>query len=193
MARPSLKEERTEEILDAFERCVARSGIEGATLERVAEEAGLQRSLMRHYVGNRNQLIEALLDRFLKRSSHYSKALFKALPEEGRANALVRYLFDSYYSDSQFALVTLALLMAVQEHPELKPRLREWLVDFTEAFAQEIQRAYPDANSDDVLDVAAGIVGIYFNVESFTPLGSMSRLREASKNAAEKLLSTLQK
>ena len=38
MPRPSVKAERTEEILDAFERCVARYGVEGSTLERIAEQ-----------------------------------------------------------------------------------------------------------------------------------------------------------
>ena len=43
MARPSVKDERTEAILAAFERCVARHGVEGATLQRTADEAGLAR------------------------------------------------------------------------------------------------------------------------------------------------------
>ena len=34
MPRPSLKAQRSEEILDAYERCVARYGVEGATLEK---------------------------------------------------------------------------------------------------------------------------------------------------------------
>ena len=41
MGRPNLTEVRTSEILDAFERCVARFGLEGSSLERVAEEAGI--------------------------------------------------------------------------------------------------------------------------------------------------------
>ena len=38
MGRPSLTEVRTVEILDAFERCVARYGLEGSSLERIAED-----------------------------------------------------------------------------------------------------------------------------------------------------------
>ena len=54
MGRPDLTEVRTAEILDAFERCVARFGLEGSSLERDAEEAGMKRSILRHYIGNRN-------------------------------------------------------------------------------------------------------------------------------------------
>ena len=81
MPRPSVKTERTAEILDAFERSVARFGVEGSTLERIAEEAGLRRSLLRHYVGNRDDLLDALVERFLERSSREMDVLFAALPE----------------------------------------------------------------------------------------------------------------
>ena len=45
---------RRQEYLDAFEKCVARYGIEGATLAKIAEIAGLARPLVRHNVGNRD-------------------------------------------------------------------------------------------------------------------------------------------
>ena len=60
MGRPNLTEVRTAEILDAFERCVARYGLEGSSLERVAEEAGVKRSILRHYIGNRDEMITGL-------------------------------------------------------------------------------------------------------------------------------------
>ena len=80
MPRRSLKEERRSQILDAFEICVARYGVEGATLERVAEEAGLARPLIRHNVGNREDLLDALLERYLESSEHSMRQLLAALP-----------------------------------------------------------------------------------------------------------------
>jgi len=67
MARPSKAGERKQQILDAFERCVVRSGIQGVTLEKVAEEANLPRSLVRHFVGNRDDMVAAVYDRFMRR------------------------------------------------------------------------------------------------------------------------------
>ena len=43
MGRPSIKAERREQILDAYETCVARFGVGGASLEKIAETAGLAR------------------------------------------------------------------------------------------------------------------------------------------------------
>ncbi|MBW2389182.1 MAG: hypothetical protein JRG89_12185 [Deltaproteobacteria bacterium] len=68
MARPSKVEERREQILDAFERCVVQSGIQGVTLEHVANEAGLPRSLVRHFVGNRDDMVAAVFERFTRRA-----------------------------------------------------------------------------------------------------------------------------
>ena len=54
MARPRVTAERREEILAAFARCVARDGVEGASLQQVADEAGLARGLLRHHLGQRH-------------------------------------------------------------------------------------------------------------------------------------------
>ncbi len=191
MPRPSVKAERTEEILDAFERCVARYGIEGATLERIAEAAGLRRSLLRHYIGNRDELIEALTTRFIMRSDAQVKELFEELPTIGRATALLDILFDENYSDNHLALVAAALIAAAPNYPHLNARLRQWTHHFIEGVAEELQRALPTADSTACFETAAGISGIYFNVESLAPLGHMNALRSASKKAAERLIASL--
>ena len=81
LARPSKKIERTEEILEAYERCVVRFGVEGATLQRVADECGLARPLLHHYVGNREDLLEALVGRFTARSEADDAEYRQHLPE----------------------------------------------------------------------------------------------------------------
>ncbi len=57
MGRPSMAAERTEQIMQATARCLQKNGLAGTTLERVAEESGLSRSHVRHYVGNRDDLL----------------------------------------------------------------------------------------------------------------------------------------
>ncbi len=190
MARPSKKTERTEDILNAFERCAARFGIEGATLERVAAEAGLQRSLLRHYVGNRDDLINAMLERFLARSEREVDNLFESLPATNRATALINRLFD-YPGDTHFAQVAQALILAAPNYENLRPALRRWSLDFTQRIAAELESDC-GASKQDAYEVAAGIVGIYFNVESISPLGRMTKLCTASKKAATRLISSLQ-
>ena len=58
MARPERGEERREQILNAFEVCVGKKGLEGTTLSDVAREAGLPRPLLRHFMGNREEMVQ---------------------------------------------------------------------------------------------------------------------------------------
>ncbi len=62
MPRKSLKEIRSEQILAAYATYITRYGLEGATQERIAEPAGVKRLIFRHYLGNREEMIDALID-----------------------------------------------------------------------------------------------------------------------------------
>lgn len=191
MPRPSIKKERTEEILNAFERCVARYGLEGATLERIAEESKLQRSLVRHYVGNRGELIQAVLERFLSNSAQQMGSLTSSLPAVGSDKVLIDYLFDEQWSSSNVALVGSALVSAAANMPELALPLKNWVDEFVESIALLLNHTYSERSANECRVVATGIAGIYFNVESLQHLGNISLLREYSKKSALILLSSL--
>ncbi|WP_136657807.1 TetR/AcrR family transcriptional regulator [Nitratireductor sp. XY-223] len=191
MGRPSIKAERTAEILDAYEQCVARFGIDGATLERVAKQAGLARALIRHNVGNRDDLFDALVERFFDVSEQRIRDLVPALPDSGRARALVDILFDIRHSNDTHVLVAEALIAAAADRPVLAGRMKGWIADFIAAIASVLQEAYPGAAPDRVSAVATGVTGIYFNVDSLTMLGGMGELRRASKDAALMLVASL--
>ena len=69
MARPSIAAERREEILIAFEACALRKGFAATTLADVADEAGLPRPLVRHFMGNRAEMVTGLIERMVQRAS----------------------------------------------------------------------------------------------------------------------------
>ncbi|UTW45135.1 TetR/AcrR family transcriptional regulator [bacterium SCSIO 12696] len=191
MPRPSVKTERTEEILQAFERCVAQYGVEGSTLERLAVESGLKRSLIRHYVGNRDDLIKALLKRFLAESSRQTKELLDYLPEEGTAATLVEYLFDVQSSNNRYALVANALFSATVSNPYLAKPLQQSVNEFIDAIQDVLRALYFNSSKEDSYAVATGIVGIYFNMESLSALGDIDKWCAASKRSAHLLLKSL--
>lgn len=191
MPRPSLKKERRAAILEAYGRCVARYGVDGATLERTAEEAGLARALIRHNVGNKDELLEAFLDRFLGEASAETDALFASLPKGNRLPTMTKWLFDPQYSDAHEVSVTSALFTAAIERPALAKRLRRWTFEFIDAIRAELRRGHPKTDDAKLEAVATGIAAIYFNVDTLTPLGDTEQLREASEAAVNLLLSTL--
>ncbi|NKB45738.1 MAG: TetR/AcrR family transcriptional regulator [Alphaproteobacteria bacterium] len=191
MARPSKKDQRRAEILAAFETCVARYGVEGATLERVAEEAGLARALIRHNVGNRDDVLSAFVETFLNRSTHEVDEMISELPDTKQIDTLIDWLFDPAYSDPKVVVIYEALTTAAANDADLAKKLRKWAREFVAAINALLAKNHPRAKTKDLDAVAAGLTGIYFNVESMTLLGRMSDLREASKAAAIRLVQTL--
>ncbi len=67
MGRPRLTEQRGEQILDAFIALVGERGLHATTLDDVAAAVDLRRGTVRHFVGNREQLIVSAIDRLVIR------------------------------------------------------------------------------------------------------------------------------
>ncbi len=190
MPRPSIKAERRVQILDAFGRCLARYGLEGASLERVAEEAGLARALIRHNVGNRDQLVDAYIVSFLEQSRTQMETLLASLAESRRLEHLIELLFDPRYADGEATAVGAALLAAVELHPGLDAAMADW----NEAFVSSLEgllRTETQAGDDEIRSVAVGIAGLYSSAEAMAAIDRQGRLRTESGVAARRLLATL--
>jgi AcrR family transcriptional regulator len=69
MGRPSLADSRRAQILDAYEECVLQFGMEARSLEAIADQAGIKRSVVRHYMGNRAELRRAFVERIISRAT----------------------------------------------------------------------------------------------------------------------------
>jgi len=191
MPRPSVKTERKEQILDAYEACVARFGVEGASLEKIAKEAGLARPLIRHHVGNRDDLLDALVERFLRRSDISIDQMLKALPKTDTATVLIDLLFDPKFSNTQTVLVAESLIAAAQDNKMIAKKMRRWTKTFIKSIANVLTHSFPKTSEQKIHIVAVGVTGIYFNADSLTPLGNMTDIHTSSREAARLLLSTL--
>lgn len=192
MGRPKVTEQRVAEILDAFEICVADYGVEGATLERIAEQAGLARALIRHHVGNRDALLDRLVERFIAQAAQATLDFSDFLPSENRIEALLEGLFDAQYSNSHQMRVTSALLIAMKDRPELATALRSWTLDFIGFLEKELQQAFPEGDVKQVGIVAAGVATLYFNVDSIAAMGDMEAYRQNCVEASSLLVSSLE-
>lgn len=191
MPRPSLQTERKAQILSAMSRCVAKYGLHGATLEKVAKAAGLARALLRHNIGNREQLVDEFIDFYLQKSLEKTNALFDGLPAANRTHTLIDWLFDANYEDPESILIAEALIAAGAEDAILRQRMTEWTMAFVSRVELTLRQDFPSASSENLRASAAGIVGIYFNVASMSPLGDIPTLRAPSKQAALLLIESL--
>jgi len=67
MGRPSLREKRRAEIVNAFAQVLAEHGYEGATILAVAARAGIAPGLVHHYFHDKSELLSSLLDELVSR------------------------------------------------------------------------------------------------------------------------------
>lgn len=191
MGRPSVKKQRAAEILEAFGKCVCKYGIEGATLERIAEESGLARPLIRHHMGNREDLIDSLFAKFLLQANEMVVRIAEEVPEDRRVETLLKRLFDDWESDWELVLLAEAFVAYSGSNPEMGLAMGQWVNDFTNAVSKQFRKEFPAAEKKDLDAVATGVVGIFFNVNSLEPLGTIRKLRLFSKQAAARLIGTL--
>lgn len=193
MPRPSMKEQRTEEILDAFERCIVKVGLHGSSLEVIAEEANMKRSILRHYIGNRDEIIEALAERVIGRFGQETDELMRYLPEKNQPKALVELLF---YGAKEASVESLAVTEALQSVSAQNEKVRDlfanWLDQFVGTLSTVLERAYPQQKAKHCWAAAYGVASIYFSHEAMTPLNLPKKFERGAKDSALALVLSLE-
>jgi AcrR family transcriptional regulator len=192
MGRPNLTEIRTTEILDAFEHCVARYGLEGSSLERVAEEANMKRSILRHYIGNRDDLVNALAERVVTNFRTGLQAFFADTAERDRISRVLAFLFPNQPSGStESILVVEALIAAGDRYPNVRQLMLSYVEDLIQQISKELAAAYPAATNQRRWAVAYGIISICLNQESLAPLELPGKYLNAARSSARTLIQSL--
>lgn len=191
MARPNLKAQRREQIINAAMSCVAQHGVSGLTLDKVAKIAGVARPLIRHNVGNREQLVDAVTQHFIESSNEKMNQLTDHLPEGFPLTATIDYLFETNKSDIMLMLVAEALIAESTNDQKIAKVMHNWLIGFVKSLEVLAIQEFPEATKERCSIVATGITGIYFTVDSMTPIGGLSEFTGISKKAALMLLDQL--
>lgn len=84
--------------MQAFEACVLRKGLLATTLADVAEESGLPRSLVRYFMGNRDEMV----DRLIERQMQLAQSRLDAVRDDAGTMSVARLLdafFENLFSD----------------------------------------------------------------------------------------------
>lgn len=193
MGRPSNRDERYGQVMEAFVRCVARMGLDGATLSTIAREAGLTRPLIRHHLGNRDEMIQALQDYVLDQFDSAADELIAALPDAKPAHALINYLFSDQSDTSPDLVLAFAALTArACENDELRTNCRDSILRFEAQVTEVLQRNYLDASEINAQRAAHGIVALYYNTASLAALEMPTEWVNQSKAMAISLCKNLE-
>jgi AcrR family transcriptional regulator len=191
MGRKSLAEERRAEILAAFERCIVRYGID-VSLERIAEEAGVQRSLIRHYLGNREEVVEQLIERI---AAEYPRDLAACLtaPQVGTAAQMLDYLFSETVAAPDWdTLITAVVSTAQDRFPQAKQHIVEMMQAIIALVAARLEAFFPQAPPELCYEVAYSVLCLVQTNESMIWLGLQRRHTGMARASAEVLIRRLE-
>ncbi|WP_067811661.1 TetR/AcrR family transcriptional regulator [Actinomadura kijaniata] len=191
MGRPSLVEERRAQILRAAARSVARYGLAGSTQERIAGMAGMSRSHVRHYVGNRDDLIDALWDHVI---TPYFATMREAMagrePRE-RLRALVDYLFGPQMEHNEDDLVIEALITGAMHDVRLRGRIFDSYSRLEREVATAIREAVPGCDPAESLRSAYSLLCLAFGNSTLAALPFPASRRAGVKEQAMRMLTSL--
>lgn len=186
MPRPSLKTQRRREILEAYVSCVAQFGLEGATQERIAREAGVARPLLRHNLGNREDMVAALLQHVAAEFNSMTDQIAAAAPT---LPALIEIVFDpTHQTDARLNLAFQALSAASAGDPSMRAPLRDCLDRYVGLIARLTFEAAPHLPAAERDAIAQGVSAISMSLDAIAPLEPPEAWRLAAKRAALRLI-----
>ena len=191
MARPSMAPQRREEILDALEFCILENGIQASSLENIADKAGMKRTILRHYIGNRDDIICALSTRFCQNYARQWQEILAWLPTVNRADALIDTLFTIGSKEMiDVTIIGEALFSEAKRLPQVKQDQEDVMAEFISHLTDALTIEYPTASPEKIDLVSHGIYANYLLAESFLPLKLVNQVHKL-KHSAKLLCSSL--
>lgn len=170
MARPKISEERREEILEAFETCVVRKGFVETTLDDVAREVGLPRPLVRYFIGNRDDMVNCLIERILARGEARMNVILSQNKSFTPAD-ISDALFDQIFADGTTNIVIMELWHLSIRDEALRMRLASIYRRIVFEVSARIQGNAARKDANRALDVAFAAVSLAFGMSFFNFMG----------------------
>ena len=193
VGRPSLAPERREQILAAVERCIVEFGLSGTTLARVADAAGVPRSLIHHYLGTREEMLRAAASRTIANVDRIVREGMAEGQGDGRSELELSLdvMFGPRLQDRSIAVVIDELTGAAVRDEYV----RELVAGMYGAFVSDSERvlaeAFPNAPADRRRTVAHAIVALVDSAARFETYGFESENFRRAREAAVRLVEGL--
>ena len=184
MVRPSLLSTRVNEILVAFEACILNKGIDATSLEDIAKVAKMKRSILRHYLGNKDEIICALVRRWTEKYTQQWQELIEYLPTKNRSYELVNSLFSIRNKTAiKQSIIADAIFSKAKHIKYINEKKQEITTEFIENIKRELKHEFPTSKEITLDFISYNIYSNYLLYEYFLPLkliDQMYKLKEAS-------------
>jgi AcrR family transcriptional regulator len=191
MGRKDLSEERTNEILEAFARSMVKYGLD-TTLEQVAEEAGMTRSIIRHYIGNREEVVNRLIERIATETIRSLREAEASIAPDSIVEATLEYLFRSKTDYNDDDRLILSIIMTGQNrYLQAKQTLTQLMDTLIEMFTADLFQSYSHAGLERCQEIAYSIMCLSLSHESLQLLNIQSSQSSAALESAKLLVQSL--
>ncbi len=132
-----------EALLEATISVVGQKGLRGLTFRAVGEAAGVNNSLIAHYFGTRDAMIEAAFDRAVHESIDVSHLSEFPDSREGFIDSLVSMLSGN--SDRE--IFVYEMVLAAHRRPEIAERVSALYSDYVKTLSESLRSALGESFS----------------------------------------------
>lgn len=127
MGRRSLANERRAQILEAFYRCISKHGLQNSTIKRIAQEAGVQPSILYHYFKNRDELVERLLEKVMEDlTARYVSKIRGCVDPQTRFEKTIDFVYGPEMLDKDLANFLYNCMAELQRRPKIRKSLKQF-------------------------------------------------------------------
>lgn len=192
MARPSRKEERREEILDAMLSEIDREGLAGASMTSVAAAVGFDRTTLHHYFSSWDQLLMAGLDHVMDAYGRAFEKVITARDPVERLDQLLEAAFGDALNNQKRSRMLNEFLIVAERDPKILRAIKSVYEEFEDIAVAVIRQAFPKTSRAKCVGVAQAITQLAEGCAVFINLGFDDARRVAAMRAARILLSELE-
>ena len=153
----------------------------------------MKRSILRHYIGNRDEMIVALAERVVSKYRGAFQDFLGQTSDKNRPKELLSYFFpDKPVESTEDILVVEALIAAGEQYPDVRQLMFGYIDGLVTDLSKQLRLAFPDANKQECWNVAYGVVSICFNQESLSPMQLPPKYLRAARKCSEALFQSLE-
>jgi len=192
-SRGRIANERRSEIIDAFIACVRRAGLQGTTVDQVAKAAGVSRTLVFHYFGDMQSLVQEAVNKISANATRDLAKNIDGLSGRDRQLKLIDFVVagEHFQSLSDVVLLTELISLAGRD-PKVAEVLSRLYNHHISSKEIELAACFPHAEASTRHAVAYALMCISEMHWFFSSIGLGAKREHDVRLACEALLTLLE-
>ena len=168
MGRKSIAKKRRTQIIEAFYKCTLKYGLSGATIRKIANEAGVLPSTLHHYFKSRDEIIEEAVIYFTDMIFHDFNSMMEAIDhEDDTLSSGIEFIFSKGMINQEYTGFFLECCVAARNNDRIKQTIALLFKRFRQAIISHLEQVegFENLAVPDRKMLAAMIVGLHEGIE----------------------------